>query len=127
MAFFYQKWLHFLDEVCYFIKFVGSFYIFLIYKIQLKCVILLGEGYVEKWGKAELVCRLTVEFKDNDDVEVFDCIEAAKSSNDIERCRRYLKHECSICFFEYPMNKVYLWLLKLLKILQFANNDISQK
>ena len=64
------------------------------------------EGYFKSHIRAVTACKLIIKYKDNENVEAMDCIEAAKGSPHMEQCERYLNHECKICFDNYPMNKV---------------------
>ena len=76
--------------------------------LQLKCIVLLCEGYLTTWVRAETACALIKKHKGNEDVDIKDCIEAAKSSAHVEQCERYLTHECGVCYGEFAMNKVIL-------------------
>ena len=82
-----------------------SFYAIFFY-FQRKIIALQCEGFFSTHVRAETVCRLIIMYKDKENIETRDCIEAVKGSAHFEQCQRFLNHECQVCYDVYPMNKV---------------------
>lgn len=84
----------------------------------------LVEGKLRSWGRAELVIKLLDEYlpaaytHDDSHYSLEDVVEAVRNCRDRQSALAYLTQECSICFAPYPMGRVSACFV-LLRLQQF--------
>eukprot|EP00794_Sanderia_malayensis_P018723 gene18723-20612_t len=60
---------------------------------------------MKSWGRASTAVSL-MELKDNDGL-VEDCVEAATNNEGLERAKRFMNHECTVCYARFSTSKLF--------------------
>ena len=70
---------------------------------------MLAQYGMKSWGRAEVAVRLIDEYSDDrkdQDSFINDCIEAASANEAFRRAKRFMEHECPLCFESVAMCNV---------------------
>lgn len=69
---------------------------------------ILVEGKLQSWGRAEIVTRILDEEVDTGNIEASleEVVEAVRNCGDRASSLVFLKQYCQICYSQFPMTKV---------------------
>ena len=73
---------------------------------QRRLRMVLVEGALGGWVRAQNVLHLLDEHADSSEVNIADIIEAVRNCGDLKRSRSFLQQECQACFCIFPATKV---------------------
>ena len=62
---------------------------------------MLAQYGLKSWGRAEVAVRLIDEYSNDrkdEDSFIEDCIEAANANEAFQRAKRFMEHECPLCY-----------------------------
>ncbi|KAK6982277.1 E3 ubiquitin-protein ligase rnf31, partial [Biomphalaria glabrata] len=69
--------------------------------------LVLVEGSLKSWGRAELVIKLLDSDQlNNESITLEDIVEAVRNCRDRQSAIAYLQQECQLCFTLFPMSKI---------------------
>ncbi|KAH9494612.1 E3 ubiquitin-protein ligase rnf31 [Bulinus truncatus] len=74
--------------------------------VERRTRLILVEGCLKSWGRAELVIKLLDSDLDSEVITVEDIVEAVRNCQDRQSAIAYLQQECQLCFTPFPMSKI---------------------